>query len=35
MTMRGVEFLEGWIEANITQSVKDRVDGDAASLAID
>ena len=35
MTARGVDFLEGWIQANVTQGVKDGVDGDAAPLAIE
>jgi hypothetical protein len=35
MSARGVEFLERWIQANVTQSIKDSVDGDAVSLAIE
>ena len=35
MSKGGLEFLESWIERNVTQAVKDSVDGDAASLAIE
>jgi DNA phosphorothioation-dependent restriction protein DptG len=35
MTARGVDFLEDWIDRNATQMVKDSVDGDEASLAIE
>jgi hypothetical protein len=35
MTARGVDFLENWIAKNVTERVKQSVDGDAASLSIE
>ena len=35
MSGRDVDFLENWIQQNVTEKVKQSVDGDAASLAIE
>ena len=35
MSARGVDFLGAWIANNVTESVKQSVDGDAPSLAIE
>lgn len=35
MSTEGLEFLESWIEKNVTKEVKDSVHGDAGSLAIE
>jgi hypothetical protein len=35
MSVRGVDFLENWIQQNVTEKVKQSVEGDAASLAIE
>lgn len=35
MSGRGIDFLENWIEQNVTQTVKDSVEGDTASSAIE
>ncbi len=35
MSGRGAEFLEGWIQQNVTDKLKQSVDGKAASLAIE
>jgi hypothetical protein len=35
MTARGVEFLQKWIANNVTDTMKQSVDGDAASLSIE
>ena len=35
MSAGGMEFLENWIQQNVTQDMKDRVDGDGAALAME
>ena len=35
MTSRGINFLENWIGQNVSQDMKDRVDGYGASLALE
>jgi hypothetical protein len=35
MITRGVDFLENWIAHNVTESVKESVHGDVASLSIE
>lgn len=35
MSGRGIEFLENWIQQNVTQDMKDRVEGDGAALAME
>lgn len=35
MSKRGIEFLTKWLDDNVTQQIKDSVDGDAATLAIE
>jgi hypothetical protein len=35
MSGRGVDFFENWIQQNVTEKVKQSVDGDGASLAIE
>ena len=35
MTAQGLAFLENWIANNVTEKVKQSVEGDAASLSIE
>ena len=35
MSKKGLEFLESWLAEHITESIKQSVDGDGASLSVE